>query len=508
MSKILIITCFFFLFITGAKTQICEGTQVVLSQGGICNSDSWVLAFEDNFDGISLDESKWIIPYQGVIRDYSFTNEKQWYTNSGVSPTLPISNNIIVNNGVAKLIAKKENPAINGSFTNWTTSPPSVQTSTFHYSSAQIQTKQLFGYGKYEIRCKIPKGKGFWPAFWTFGSTGWNEIDVFEFWNENSCFGNYDANRLSKNPHFNSHFDYDGDGDSENCGSDLYGPCDNWNGPDYSNDFHVFTMVWNNYKIEWYIDGVLKRTTTKFYSIHGQPLDCNSISANQPYILNKAFPQQEYQAIIANLAIQTGSNAPDSDTPFPSEFEIDYVRFYKQIPCQDINITANSQINLNDQNFNLIVGKSIVFSNNVNLSNKQLKLIARDFIEFNANVDIQTMNSFEAYIDPFVCFGKSGLAIPSNKEISLTEEYKSQLNDNDKLLIYPNPTNNLINIEFFESSNYTITLVDMNGNVLFKTDSYSNDIKIDMGDYSYGSYILEIRNNESKEIYRNIVVKQ
>ena len=39
--------------------------------------------------------------------------------------------------------------------------------------------REKFSYGYFEIRAKIPKGKGIWPAFW-LTNDGSLEIDVFE----------------------------------------------------------------------------------------------------------------------------------------------------------------------------------------------------------------------------------------------------------------------------------------------------------------------------------------
>ncbi|SDZ54140.1 Glycosyl hydrolases family 16 [Jannaschia faecimaris] len=52
------------------------------------------------------------------------------------------------------------------------------------YATAQITTAATWAqvYGYFEIRARIPRGKGRWPAFWmTFAGRGWPpEIDVFE----------------------------------------------------------------------------------------------------------------------------------------------------------------------------------------------------------------------------------------------------------------------------------------------------------------------------------------
>ena len=305
---VMLVTC---LIINPSYSQIHEGQKIVLIEDGNCDNNPWVLFFEDNFNSTSLDFSKWEIPYQGVIRDFIHQNEKQWYANTGNTPSLPYDNNIEVSNGTLKLITRKETNPIIGSYTEWTASPPANYISTFEYTSAEIDSKESFGYGKYEIRCKIPKGKGFWPAFWMYGegiNNRNNEIDVFEFWDNNSSDHNMTVH-------------YDG----SMCHSD-------YNGPDYSKNFHIFTIVWDNYKIEWYVDGQLKRRSTKFYTLLGQPVDCNSAKAFQPYIMNEVFPRDNMQ-IIVNLAIQNNANyRPDDSTDFPSVLEIDYIKYYKKNP--------------------------------------------------------------------------------------------------------------------------------------------------------------------------------
>ncbi|MEO0075699.1 MAG: glycoside hydrolase family 16 protein [candidate division WOR-3 bacterium] len=208
--------------------QICDGQQVVLTQDGQCDYNPWVTVFEDNFDGNTLDLSKWTLPYQGVLRDFSHSKEKQWYANTGNTPSVPITNNIEVSNGTLKLIARRESPPIVGTYvSDYSTNPWTYTTTNFDYSSAEIDSKYKFGYGMYEIRCKIPKGKGFWPAFWMYGENANgvnNEIDVFEFWDNST-------NDHNMTVHYNGQM----------CLTD-------YNGPDYSQAFHTFTVIWDNYK--------------------------------------------------------------------------------------------------------------------------------------------------------------------------------------------------------------------------------------------------------------------
>jgi beta-glucanase (GH16 family) len=303
------ITFIFCIFISiSLFGQICKGKKVVLLEDGLCRNNDWVLLFEDDFEAPFLDTSKWSIPYQGVIRDFEFNNEKQWYINTGLNPQISISNNIEILNGNLRILSKLEKPAIAGKYiSNFNVTPWTVESETFNYSSAQIASKVLFGFGKYEVRCKIPKGRGFWPAFWLYGvnSNKSSEIDIFEFWDDNTCNHNM-------NVHFNNNM----------CLTD-------YNDNDFSQDFHIFTLIWDNFKIEWYVDGKLKRRNTKFNSLLGQQLDCEQLKKDQTYIVDTNYPLEKVN-IILNLAIQNDKYKPNESTVFPGVFEIDYVRYYSK----------------------------------------------------------------------------------------------------------------------------------------------------------------------------------
>src|SRR5271156_3748622 len=104
-------------------------------------SDGWNLTFDDEFDGPSLDAAKWVPHY-----NYSaiINHELQAY----VPDALPISN------GILSITARHE-PGEQGGRTQ-------------PYRSGAMTTYGKFSqeYGYFEVRCKLPHGKGFWPAFW------------------------------------------------------------------------------------------------------------------------------------------------------------------------------------------------------------------------------------------------------------------------------------------------------------------------------------------------------
>ncbi|MFZ4583097.1 MAG: Ig-like domain-containing protein, partial [Paludibacter sp.] len=102
------------------------------------------LVWSDEFDGTSLDLTKWSYETGGG----GFGNqEKQYYTNR--------PENLRFENGSLVIEAKKEVYSGN------------------NYTSARINTrdKVAYAYGKFEARISLPAGKGTWPAFWMMGSS-------------------------------------------------------------------------------------------------------------------------------------------------------------------------------------------------------------------------------------------------------------------------------------------------------------------------------------------------
>ncbi len=165
-----------FLFITVnmiACGQICHPQLITAGQDGICNTNPYILVFEDNFDGDSLDTSKWEIQGWGQ-GSLTTDNHQQYYTLGNVS----------VSSGICSIITRQD--TVLRRAVSWlpdsailSDSLPNLR--TFYFTSANLWTLQKFRHGRYEIRCRIPSGHGFWPAFWTYGAdtAGSSEIDVF-----------------------------------------------------------------------------------------------------------------------------------------------------------------------------------------------------------------------------------------------------------------------------------------------------------------------------------------
>ena len=157
----------------------------------------------------------------------------------------------------------------------------------FDYVSGSIDSviSVTPSYGWIEGRIRIPRGQGLWPAFWLFPVDTWPpEIDIIEILG-------HQPERVYMTFHW-----LDDAGEHQSDG-------DSYDGPDYSEDFHVFSVKWEPGRLEWYIDGALVRTL------------------ENPYIDDTPM------RIVANLAV--GGYWPgysDETTVFPTVMEVDYIR--------------------------------------------------------------------------------------------------------------------------------------------------------------------------------------
>ncbi|SEI43680.1 Glycosyl hydrolases family 16 [Dyadobacter sp. SG02] len=174
------------------------------------------------------------------------------------------------------------------------------------YSSARLVSKGKgdFTYGKFEIRAKLPKGRGTWPAIWMlasgneYGNKGWpdnGEIDIMEH-------VGFDQDRLHGNIHtkaFNHAI-------KTNKGNNIVVK-------GLSEDFHVYTCEWTPEAVTILVDGnayfTFKKEAT--YQWPEWPFD-------KPFHL------------ILNVAVggNWGGQKGVDDSIFPQKMEVDYVRVY------------------------------------------------------------------------------------------------------------------------------------------------------------------------------------
>jgi beta-glucanase (GH16 family) len=255
------------------------------------------LVWSDEFEGEgAIDNSKWFHQTQLPQDGSWFNGEIQHYTDR--------IENTYLEDGSLKLVAKREN------FTD--------QGYTKAFTSARLNSKFAFKYGRVEVRAKLPTGVGTWPAIWMLGkninedgaywdnlgfdTTPWpacGEIDIMEHWGDNQ-------NYISSATHTPSSF-----GGTINVGGQVI--------PTASSEYHTYTLVWTAEKLKFSVDGVPHFTY-------------------DPEVKNAdTWPFDDEQYILLNIAIQSIIDPNFSE----SSMDIDYVRIYQESPVSSTTAVAN-----------------------------------------------------------------------------------------------------------------------------------------------------------------------
>ena len=242
----------------------------------------WTLTWSDEFDGASLDSTKWTYDIGGHGWG---NNESQYYTNR--------PQNVYLESG--KLVIK----AINEDYTG-------ADGVFRRYTSARLLTRGKFPqtYGRFEALLKIPYSQGIWPAFWMLGddigSAGWpafGEIDIME-----------NIGREPSTVHGTIH------GPGYSGASGIGAAYSLPSGRRFADDFHLYAIEWEPDAIRWYVDDHLYKTTT--------PAD---LPAGARWVFDHPFH------MLLNVAV--GGNwpgYPDQTTVFPQFLQAEYVRVYKR----------------------------------------------------------------------------------------------------------------------------------------------------------------------------------
>lgn len=235
------------------------------------------LVWSDEFtnDG-NPDVTKW----QYCVGGTGFgNNEKQYYT--GVE-----SENAYISNGKLIIEAKKE------------------EVENCQYTSAKLTTfnKQAWTYGKFEIRAKMPRGGGLWPAIWMLpdalneGVERWpncGEIDIME-----------NVGRHADRVHFSLHSEFN----NHKLGTQFTKVIDL---EDIADEFYTYSLIWEEDYIEFCIDD---------YSYYKVERECY----RQEWPFNKPF------YLILNVAVGGDWGGKIDESVFPQKMEVEFVRVYQK----------------------------------------------------------------------------------------------------------------------------------------------------------------------------------
>ncbi|MBI1772047.1 MAG: glycoside hydrolase family 16 protein [Burkholderiales bacterium] len=274
MKKYLTLACLFFLCACGGSATQVATPVLEPSVTTQVSNPIWELVWQDEFDGSTLDHSKWQEETGG---DGWGNHELQFYTSR--------TENLRLAEGKLIIEARKENY------------------SGREYTSARIKTAGLqeTTYGRFEARIKIPAGQGTWPAFWMLGNNistaGWpncGEIDIME--------------NIGKEP-ATIHGTVHGPGYSGAQGNGR--PYSLASGK-FADEYHIYAVEWEATEIRWYVDGI------QYHSVRPDQLAGKWVF-DHPHFL------------ILNLAIGGDwPGTPDASTVFPQQMLVDYVRVFKR----------------------------------------------------------------------------------------------------------------------------------------------------------------------------------
>lgn len=205
-------------------------------------------------------------------------NEQQYYT----------SENASIVDGKLVILAKKQ--AVSGR----------------QYTSSRMITRGTgdFKYGRFEVKAKLPRGRGTWPAIWLLSSDNnygvWptsGEIDIMEH-------VGFDLNNVHSTIHCSA---YNGARGNQKSGNKIISGA--------TTDFHTYRVDWTPYAIRGFVDD------EQYFEYTND----NTGFTTWP------FDQKFY--LILNVAVggNWGGAQGIDDNAFPAGMEVDYVRVYKMI---------------------------------------------------------------------------------------------------------------------------------------------------------------------------------
>ncbi len=252
----------------------------------LAQQSDFELIWADEFDYTgALDTTKW-------FHQTRLPNGNSWY-NGEIQHYTDRVDNASVANGYLYITAKRETYSDQGV--------------TKDFTSARLNSKFAFTYGRVEVRAKLPTGIGTWPAIWMlgqnitepgaywqqqgYGTTSWpgcGEIDIMEHWGHNQDY-------VSSAIHTPSSF-----GATVNVGGRML--------PNASDSFHVYTLEWTADSLIFSVDSVIHYTYAP--------------ATKTP----STWPFHAPQYLLLNIAIQATIDPQFTE----SAMVVDYVRVFQR----------------------------------------------------------------------------------------------------------------------------------------------------------------------------------
>jgi beta-glucanase (GH16 family) len=235
--------------------------------------DGMTMVWSDEFDGPEINSNNWTFEI-GTGNGGWGNNELQYYQEDNTSI---IDGNLVIE-------ARRQ----------------TLGNSRYTSSRLITKNKQFFQYGRVDIRAVMPKGQGIWPALWMLGSNilqvSWpscGEIDIMEM------IGGEGRDNVV---HGTAHWDQGG---HVSYGQSMSNPSG-----ELSEEYHVYSIIWDEQRIRWFFDDI------NYNTIDITPAALSAFHDNFFFIMN----------------IAVGGNwpeSPDNTTLFPQWMIVDYIRVFQ-----------------------------------------------------------------------------------------------------------------------------------------------------------------------------------
>lgn len=206
-----------------------------------------------------------------------------------------------VNNELQRYVAGRQGSNITAEIENGVLNIRAIKTAT-DVISARVNTIKSWTYGYFEMRARLPKGKGTWPAFWMMPKNGnaWpgcGEIDIME---EVGA----DPNIVSSSIHCT---DYNHTIGTQKTAARNIGTAED--------EFHIYALEWTEDYIKTYVDGQL------LFSF-----------ANDKQGKDSTWPFNKPFYLKLNLAWggDWGGYKGVDESALPATYTIDYVRVFQK----------------------------------------------------------------------------------------------------------------------------------------------------------------------------------
>lgn len=157
-----------------------------------------------------------------------------------------------------------------------------------YFTGGMLLSRRRFLYGRFEVRARLPRGRGLWPAHWLWADHDAPELDIMELLGRN-------PRKLHHTYHYGNHR-----GTRRSRSTTTVGP-------DYSEAYHRFTLEWYPNEYIWYVDDT---------EVFRAPV----LQRDEPLSL-----------VLDTFVGGSWGGDPDESTVFPQYHDIDYARVWEAV---------------------------------------------------------------------------------------------------------------------------------------------------------------------------------